>query len=64
MIDNFGFPPIILCENELNKDIKEPSKERLFSDPDIKIRRIFAVNKKFEIKQQNNPDDDMEVVAL
>jgi len=59
MIDNFGFPPIILCESDLNKDIKDTNKERLFSDSDIKIRRIFAVNKTFEIKQNNNTDDDI-----
>jgi hypothetical protein len=64
MIDNFGFPPIILCENELNKDVKETSKERLFSDSDIKIRRIFAVNKTFEIKEANNTDDDIEEIEL
>ena len=64
MIDNFGFPPIILCENKLNKDIKNTSKERLFSDSDIKIRRIFAVNKTFEIKETNNTDDDIEEVEL
>jgi len=59
MIDNFGFPPIILCEGDINKDIKDTNKERLFSDSDIKIRRIFAVNKTFEIKEVNNTDDDI-----
>jgi hypothetical protein len=64
MIDNFGFPPIILCENELDNNIKETSKERLFSDSDIKIRRIFAINKTFEIKEANNTDDDIEEAEL
>ena len=64
MIDNFGFPPIILCESEINKDIKETSKERLFSDSDIKIRRIFAVNKKFDIKEANKTNDEIEEVEL
>lgn len=64
MIDNFGFPPIILCENELNKNIKEPSKERLFVN-DITIRKIFTTQRKFNIKEQNNlDDDDMEEVDL
>jgi hypothetical protein len=63
MIDNFGFPPIILCESNLNKDIKETSKERLFSN-DIKIRRIFAVNKSFEIKETNKSEEEIEEMDL
>jgi hypothetical protein len=64
MIDNFGFPPIILCESELNKDIKETSKERLFSDSDIKMRRIFAVNKTFLIKETNKSEDEIQEMDL
>ena len=48
MIDNFGFPPIILCDNE---KIEPSAKERLYFDSNINIRRIFTEKKQFTMKQ-------------
>jgi hypothetical protein len=65
MIDNFGFPPIIFCEDDINKEkLKDSSKERLYFDPDIKIRRIFTVNKQFEIKPKKVEDNMEEIDDL
>ena len=61
MIDNFGFPPIILCEDE---KIKPTTNERLYFDSNINIRRIFTEKKQFTMKQNVELDDIEEINEL
>lgn len=61
MIDNFGFPPIILCEDE---KIESTTKERLYVDSNINIRRIFTEKKKFTMKQHYDSDEIEEINEL
>jgi hypothetical protein len=61
MIDNFGFPPIILCEGD---KVKTTSQERLYSDSNINIRRIFTEKKKFVIKEVSESEDIEEINEL
>lgn len=61
MIDNFGFPPIILCEDE---NMKPTTKERLYVDSNINIRRIFTEKKHFTMKQQGDSDEIEEIDEL
>ena len=61
MIDNFGFPPIILCEDE---KMTSTTKERLYVDSNINIRRIFTEKKHFTMKQQGDSDEIEEIDEL